>query len=234
MQKIAQKMVNVMKKCGYIQKQGKNAFHNYKYAMASDVLEKVHDALTENGLVTISIPEIVDFRDVTTSKGNQERLVTVKTTVKIIDSESGETIETVGLGSGQDAGDKAVMKAETASQKYAWMMALLIATGDDPEADEDLDRRTNVQPEPPKNTPQPTQNATKPPAKSNTPAKQNKPAENATGVKINEIFPNSEVIPICPKCNKPLASTEKEAAAIIDYCNKYKGGNIACRACQKG
>jgi hypothetical protein len=227
MQKIAQKMVNVMKKCGYVQKNGVNTFHKYNYATASDVLEKVHEAMVEEGLMTISIPEIADFRDVQTSSGKTERLVTVKTTVKIIDSESGETIETVGLGSGQDAGDKAVMKAETASQKYAWMMALLIATGDDPEADEDLDKRVEGQ-----NWASKAQTSS---AKVNTPSRQNKPVENAPEAKIKDALndPNASVIMLCPKCNKPLARTEKEAAAIIDFCNKYKGGDIACRSCQK-
>ena len=146
MKNIAAKLVKVMKTCGYIQKQGKNTFHNYKYAMAADVLEKVNAALVENGLATISEPELIDLRDVTTSSGKTEHLATVKTKITIIDSESGETISAVGLGSGQDAGDKAVMKAETASQKYAWMMTLMIATGDDPEADATVDERTADKP----------------------------------------------------------------------------------------
>jgi len=146
MKNIAAKLVKVMKTCGYIQKQGKNTFHNYKYAMAADVLEKVNAALVENGLATISEPELIDLRDVTTSSGKTEHLATVKTKITIIDSESGESISAVGLGSGQDAGDKAVMKAETASQKYAWMMTLMIATGDDPEADATVDERTAEKP----------------------------------------------------------------------------------------
>lgn len=44
-----------------------------------------------------------------------------------------------GFGSGQDAGDKAIMKAQTAAIKYAYMMSLCIATGDDPEADSKTD-----------------------------------------------------------------------------------------------
>jgi len=62
MKNIASKLVKVMKTCGYIQKQGKNTFHNYKYAMAADVLEKVNAALVENGLATISEPELIDLR----------------------------------------------------------------------------------------------------------------------------------------------------------------------------
>ena len=54
--------------------------------------------------------------------------------------------------SGQDPGDKASMKACTASLKYSWLMTLVMATGDDPEADAGVDQRMAVEaklPEPP-------------------------------------------------------------------------------------
>lgn len=41
----------------------------------------------------------------------------------------------VGLGSGQDSGDKAIMKAQTAAIKYAYLLSFAISTGDDPEND---------------------------------------------------------------------------------------------------
>jgi hypothetical protein len=144
--KIAGKLTKVMATCHYVQKLGKNQFHNYKYAMAADVLEKVNNALVDNGLAAIVTPELVEFKDVTNKKGDAERLATVKTTITLIDSESGETLQLTGLGSGQDAGDKAVMKAQTASIKYAWMLTLQISTGDDPEADESVDERTSGEP----------------------------------------------------------------------------------------
>jgi len=139
---IAIKLVEIMKECSYVQKLGKNSFHNYKYAMASDVLEKVNDSLSKHGIATIVIPEMIEFRDVTTAKGNLEHLATIKVTIRLIDSESGESLELIGLGSGQDAGDKAIMKAQTAALKYAWMMSLQISTGDDPEADTSTDEST--------------------------------------------------------------------------------------------
>ena len=46
--------------------------------------------------------------------------------------------------SGQDAGDKAVMKAQTAAIKYAYMLSLCIATGDDPEADSKTDENSAI------------------------------------------------------------------------------------------
>ena len=64
-------------------------------------------------------------------------------TVTLVDMESGETFSLVGLGSGQDSGDKAVMKAQTASMKYAYLLSLAISTGDDPEADAQTDEHSN-------------------------------------------------------------------------------------------
>ena len=60
-------------------------------------------------------------------------------TVTLIDSESGESFAIKGLGSGQDAGDKALAKAQTMALKYCYMASLAIATGDDPEADSQID-----------------------------------------------------------------------------------------------
>ena len=139
--KIAAKLVKVMSECGYVAKNGSNEFHRYKYATAADVLEKVNAALVKHGIAAAAKPELVDLRDVINQKGNTEHLATVRTIVVLTDEESGEAVEFIGLGSGQDIGDKAVMKAQTASIKYAYMLSLAISTGDDPEADAGVDER---------------------------------------------------------------------------------------------
>ena len=139
--KITGKLVKVMAECGYVAKNGSNEFHRYKYATAADVLEKVNAALVKNGVSATAKPELIDLRDVTNQKGHTEHLATVRTIVVLTDEESGESVEFIGLGSGQDTGDKAVMKAQTASIKYAYMLSLAISTGDDPEADVGVDER---------------------------------------------------------------------------------------------
>lgn len=142
--KIAKKLVNVMAECSHIAKNGLNNYHQYKYTTAEDVLLKVNTALTKNKIASIVIPEIASMVDVTNLKGNTEHLVTVNVQIKLIDSESGECVDLFGIGSGQDAGDKAVMKAQTAAIKYAYMMSLCIATGDDPEADTKTDENSSM------------------------------------------------------------------------------------------
>lgn len=142
--KIAKKLVNIMNECSHITKNGLNSYHQYKYATAEDVLLKVNEALTKNRIASVVIPEIASMVDVTNLKGNTEHLATVNVQIKLIDSESGESVYFFGIGSGQDAGDKAVMKAQTAAIKYAYMLSLCIATGDDPEADSKTDENSAV------------------------------------------------------------------------------------------
>ena len=145
MKNIAAKMVKIMADCAYVQKNGFNSFHGYKFATASDVLEKVNASLVKHNVCSVVNAELIDMVDTTNQSGNKtEHLATVKTTVNLIDVDSGETLTCIGLGNGADVGDKAIMKAQTASLKYAYLMSLAIATGDDPENDITTDLRNST------------------------------------------------------------------------------------------
>lgn len=146
MKKIAAKMIAVMRECSHIAKNGTNSFHGYTYATSADVLSKVNTALVQQGLVSLVIPELISLEEVKTAKGNIEHLATVKVNITLIDRDSDESVLITGIGSGQDSGDKAVMKAQTAAIKYAYMLSLSISTGDDPEADARTDENTSVAP----------------------------------------------------------------------------------------
>ncbi len=132
---IAKKLVLIMGECAHVAKDGFNDYHKYKYASAAGVLEAINAALVKHKVASIVTPSIISSFDVTNAKGNVEHQVTVGCNILLIDSESGESIDLYGIGTGQDAGDKAVMKAETAAIKYAYLLSMAISTGDDPEAD---------------------------------------------------------------------------------------------------
>ena len=132
---IAKKLVKIMGECSHIIKTGTNDYHHYKYATAEDVLKKINASLATNKIASMAIPHLESMVEVTTAKGNTEHLATVTIQIHLIDSDSGESVDLYGIGSGQDAGDKAVMKAQTAAIKYAYLLSMCIATGDDPEAD---------------------------------------------------------------------------------------------------
>lgn len=135
--KLAEKLARVALACRHIEKDGTNAFHKYQYTSAAAVNARVNVHLAAEGLAIVDTdPSIIG--DVGAGK---DRVVTVKVVIVVCDSETGERATFRGIGSGQDAGDKAAMKAETAAAKYAWLLGLCIAMGDDPEADEETDRR---------------------------------------------------------------------------------------------
>jgi hypothetical protein len=139
--KLLLKLVAIYKVVKYIQKRGKNKFHNYSYATEADVNEKVREELAERNVILI--PNLINhsMRETTTRSGNTEYICCVIMQFTFMDAETGEQL-TIGMrGEGQDVGDKAIFKAISGCQKYALMKQFMIPTGDDPEADEDADRR---------------------------------------------------------------------------------------------
>lgn len=144
---IAKKLVLIMGECAHVAKDGFNDYHKYKYASAAGVLEAINAALVKHKVASVVTPNILNSYDVTNAKGNIEHQVTVGCNILLIDSESGESIDLFGIGTGQDAGDKAVMKAETAAIKYAYLLSMAISTGDDPEADTKTDENSFAEPQ---------------------------------------------------------------------------------------
>jgi hypothetical protein len=134
------KISTLSRDCSYVQKDGFNQFHRYNYATAANIYEKVNLGLFENRLSSHTQMIIEDIKD-GRGKDGKDVLVHVRCILTISDIDTGYSIQTVGLGSGADPGDKAVMKAQTAALKYAWINMLNISTGDDPEADEKTDAR---------------------------------------------------------------------------------------------
>lgn len=204
MQKLAAKFIEVMKECSHIAKNGENNFHGYKYAASADVLQRVNTSLVAHGIASMAMPEIVSQQDVTTAKGNIERLVTVKMDITLIDKESGEMFQITGLGSGQDSGDKAVMKAQTAAIKYAYMLSLAISTGDDPEADRRTDEGMAAE----------------------TVAKSEKPRTRMTGRPRGKV----ETLPACSDCGAAITekvmqfSVSRYGRALCMDCQKKSRG----------
>ena len=145
MKNISAKLVKIMAECAYVQKNGVNSFHGYKFATAADVLEKVNAALVKHNVCSVVEAELIDMKDTTNQSGKIEHLATVKTTLTLIDCDSGESITCVGLGSGADGTDKSIAIAQTISLKQVYMMCLAIATGDDPEFDVEVDKRNAPQ-----------------------------------------------------------------------------------------
>ena len=134
-QTLVQKLADVMAEVGYVQKDATNEFHKYRYASAAAVLSKVNAALSSRGLAVSSMAELIAHDRIEGTK--PKTIAVVKLT--LIFNDGTDTLQIEGLGSGEDSGDKAVMKANTAALKYALANAFLISWGDDPEADPTTD-----------------------------------------------------------------------------------------------
>jgi hypothetical protein len=138
---LRQKLAEVRRRIGYIQKRGHNERFNYNYVTAADIAGSVGDILAELGVVVIPSLEEISYEP---STGGREatRMARVIMAYTFCDAETGEEVIATAAGQGLDAGDKAPYKAMTGALKYALLQTFLLATGDDPE-DERVDARFN-------------------------------------------------------------------------------------------
>lgn len=131
MKQILEALLKAASDVSYVQKKGYNDFQKYSYATEADVLEVVRPAFIKHGLMMIPTVDSVMHDE----HGNTH--ITVRYDMY---HESGETLSFVMAGSGNDrnskgVGDKGIYKALTGCNKYAYMKALGLATGDDPEVE---------------------------------------------------------------------------------------------------
>jgi len=136
---LRQKLAEVRRRIGYIQKRGHNERFNYSYVTAADIAGAIGDILAELGVVVIPSLENITYESAA-SRGETTRIARVVMAYTFADVDSGEEIVAKVAGQGLDAGDKAPYKAMTGALKYALLQSFLLATGDDPE-DERMDTR---------------------------------------------------------------------------------------------
>ena len=136
---LRQKLAEVRRRIGYIQKRGHNERANYSYVTAADIAGSVGDILAELGVVVIPRLEDISYESAA-GHGEATRMARVVMAYTFADVDSGEEVVAKVAGQGLDPGDKAPYKAMTGALKYALLQSFLLATGDDPE-DDRLDAR---------------------------------------------------------------------------------------------
>jgi hypothetical protein len=135
--KLYQKISAVTAAVSRIPKNGKNTFHNYKYATESDITDGLRALLFDHGLAFLP-PSVISWERSETIKKSGDRgddLTRVQVQFGLACTETGEVFTACLWGEGQDGGDKGFYKAYTGAVKYFLMKTFLIATGDDPEQD---------------------------------------------------------------------------------------------------
>src|SRR5271157_5496233 len=137
---LRQKLAEVRRRIGYVQKRGFNERNNYSYVTAADLAGAVGDILAELGVVIIPRLESISYEPNAGGRSEVARAAQVVMAYTFTDVDTGDEITTKVAGQGLDAGDKAPYKAMTGALKYALLQSFLLATGDDPE-DERVDAR---------------------------------------------------------------------------------------------
>ena len=138
---LRQKLAEVRRRVGYIQKRGHNERFNYSYVTAADIAGSVGDILAELGVVVIPSLEEISYESAA-GRGGATPMARVIMAYTFADVDSDEEVVATAAGQGLDAGDKAPYKAMTGALKYALLQTFLLATGDDPE-DERVDAHFN-------------------------------------------------------------------------------------------
>lgn len=127
----------VMSEVGYVQKGGKNQFHNYRYAGEADLLEKLRPAMVKHGLILI--PSGAE-RSPIDEHGNTHVAIDY-TLAHVSGAVWPEKIRAFGSGNDRNSKggvqDKGTYKAITGANKYLLFKLFQIETGDDPEKDEE-------------------------------------------------------------------------------------------------
>ena len=131
--KIATALHAVMAKVSYVQKDGKNAFHGYRYASEAALLAALRPAMIEEGIFLIPSVSLVKPID---DHGNTH--VEMEYTLVHKDGDVWPfPIRAAGMGNDRSkngaVGDKGVYKAITGANKYLLFKMFQIETGDDPE-----------------------------------------------------------------------------------------------------
>jgi hypothetical protein len=139
---IVTKLSSIMGELGSVEKKGFNKAQNYRFVRESDIVAALVPLLAKHHLI-LHTTVVGHEREAlyTTQSGMTMWITTVKVDGTWIDGDTGETLPIATfIGTGADTGDKGVYKAMTGAEKYMLMKSFLISTGDDPEADEKVDK----------------------------------------------------------------------------------------------
>ncbi len=136
--KLAEKLLEVSKSIGYLEKDKSNKMQGYKYLSEAKVKEKIKAAFeTQRIIFNYSTDSVREYEISSTSKGTKQFVTIANGKYSFIDCDSEEILTGTWYGSGSDTSDKGLYKAITGGIKYILNTNFLIPTGDDPEKDDD-------------------------------------------------------------------------------------------------
>lgn len=145
MKAIAAKIAQVMGKIKFVNNDARNNEQNYAYASDEAILGEVKDAMVACNVCSVPKFRILSNTDGQSNSGKKYNKIEMECEITVIDADSGEEITSNGFGAGIDyGGDKALMKAQTVCHKYALQKLFNMPTGNNPEADPEVDREAKT------------------------------------------------------------------------------------------
>lgn len=118
---------------GILEKGGYNQFDKYKYFSEAQYKELFTELFSKHGL-ELTVSEAAREEVAASEKMPFGRVVTLE--FRLTDVETGFFETALASGEGFDKGDKGIYKAYTGALKYYLANNFMVATGDDPERDE--------------------------------------------------------------------------------------------------
>ena len=134
---IYQKLIEVSKAIGYLQKDKTNKMQGYNYLSEAKIKETIKREFEIQGIIfNYSTEEVREYEISQTHKGTRQFVTIVKGSYQFINVDNPEEkITGTWFGTGSDTGDKGLYKAITGGIKYVLNTNFLIPSGDDPEND---------------------------------------------------------------------------------------------------
>jgi hypothetical protein len=131
---IYRKMAAVVADTVPVEKNGYNQQQGFKFRSIDDTVASVRKALVKNGISIL--PEVlsVEKSSYQTAKGSTMNVADVLVSYTYV-AEDGSSVTTSMAGQAADSGDKAVSKAISMAQKYAFFNTFLCGTDADPDSE---------------------------------------------------------------------------------------------------
>ena len=141
-------------------KNGTNKFDGYAYRGIDDVMDAVHKAFVEAGVV--AIPEVINKEQVERTSRKGDAMIHTTLTVKYtFFAADGTSISATVQGEGMDRGDKSINKAMSGAYKYAMFQVLAIPTSEMIDSETESPEIGKVTPKAPEPKPDPNAVITK-------------------------------------------------------------------------
>ena len=128
--KLAQKITDVAKDIGKMEKDGQNTYSGYGYISSEAMLTKLREILPKHNLSII--PSITGYEETTFNSGKDKTMIrtVVNMDNEIVDLETGYSIVCKAVGADQDVGGKSCGQAITEAYKR-WLFKLFLVTSSD-------------------------------------------------------------------------------------------------------